>query len=408
MRRYDLDWLRSLAFLLLILYHCGMMYVSWDWHITSQYQSESLKLLMLLVNQWRLPLLFFIAGAALYFALGRLSSPRLLTLRSVRLGVPLVLGILVIVPPQLFFEMRQAGEPTGGYLNFWLAYLTPNHPLFELHRTPLFGQMTWNHLWFLPYLWCYSVVLLLIAPGLKRLLPLLPEGLRFWFWVPWLLLATVYWLLRDDFPTTHALLDDWFNHGISLSVFVLGYVMAAKRRLWRTLRVHCFDFLVAAMFSYALLVAMYSLPGDTGMGAQVEYWGDKCVRALQALNLWLWILALCGLAHRFLSRDSALRRYSTEAVYPWYLLHQTITVCVGFYVSQWQWGPLWEPLAVVSATVIGCALGFELIRRHNGLRWLFGLAPRRAARNSPAAVSPVGHQLAPKTPAIAEVPAAQG
>lgn len=376
MRRYDLDWLRSLAFMLLILYHCGMMYVSWDWHITSQYQSETLKIFMSLVNQWRLPLLFFIAGAALYLALSRLSASRVLSLRSLRLGVPLLLGILVIVPPQLYYEMRQAGEETGSYLQFWLAYVTPYHPLFEAHRTPLFGQMTWNHLWFLPYLWCYSLLVLALAPLMHKLARRLPDNFRFWFWAPWMLLAVIYWLLRDDYPTTHALLDDWFNHGQSFAMFAMGYCLAAKQRVWLQLNRHGYDLLIAGCFSFALLMAINSLPADTGLGANIEYWGDKCVRALQALNLWLWILALCGLAHRFLNIDTPLRRYSTEAVYPWYLLHQTITVWAGFYLSQWQWGPLWEPLALVAATLLGCALGFEIIRRHRALRWLFGLAPK--------------------------------
>ena len=65
-RRYDVDWLRSLAFILLIFYHIGMFYVAdWGWHVKSEYQSQFLKNIMLLVNQWRMPLIFLISGIAL-------------------------------------------------------------------------------------------------------------------------------------------------------------------------------------------------------------------------------------------------------------------------------------------------------------------------------------------------------
>lgn len=385
-RRYDLDWLRSLAFGLLILYHCGMMYVSWDWHITSQYQSETLKYLMLLVNQWRLPLLFFIAGAALKLACERYSGGQLFRLRSARLGIPLLLGILVIVPPQLYFEMRQAGEPTGSYLAFWGAYLTPDHPLFDAHRTPLFGQMTWNHLWFLPYLWCYSVIVLLLAPVLNRVAN--SGGLRLWLWLPWLVLSAANLGLRAHYPTTHALLDDWHNHAVSLSLFIAGFLLAGHTRLWASLARHRWDLLIAAFFCYGMMMALFSLPETTGLGEGVELWGDRFIDCLRAVNLWLWILALCGLAHHFLNHDSRARRYVTEAVYPWYLLHQTITVWAGFYLSQMALGPVWEPVLLVSATGLGCALGFEVIRRFGFSRWLFGLGPGRTSKTHQQSAAP--------------------
>ena len=64
-RRYDLDWLRVLAFGLLILYHTGMFYVAdWGWHVKSVHQSEWLQLPMLLSNQWRMPLIFLVSGLA--------------------------------------------------------------------------------------------------------------------------------------------------------------------------------------------------------------------------------------------------------------------------------------------------------------------------------------------------------
>ena len=102
-RRYDLDWLRVLAFAVLILYHTGMFYVAdWGWHIKSDVTSEVLQYIMRLVNPWRMSLLFLISGAALWFAARKMSARGVLWLRLTRLLPPLILGMWLIVPPQIW------------------------------------------------------------------------------------------------------------------------------------------------------------------------------------------------------------------------------------------------------------------------------------------------------------------
>ena len=66
-RRYDLDWIRICAFGVLVLYHVGMYYVTWDWHVNSPHASHALEPLMLLSSPWRLSLLFLVSGAATAF-----------------------------------------------------------------------------------------------------------------------------------------------------------------------------------------------------------------------------------------------------------------------------------------------------------------------------------------------------
>ncbi|MGH8050651.1 MAG: acyltransferase family protein, partial [Arenimonas sp.] len=110
-RRYDLDWLRILAFGLLIFYHIGMLYVAnWGFHYKSQYLSQPLEGLMLLVNPWRMSLLWIISGISIRFVLQKVSAYRFVTTRSLRLLLPLLFGILVVVPPQLFVEMTGKGD----------------------------------------------------------------------------------------------------------------------------------------------------------------------------------------------------------------------------------------------------------------------------------------------------------
>ncbi|UUZ47935.1 acyltransferase family protein [Massilia sp. B-10] len=104
-RLFFLDWVRIIAFLLLILYHVGMYYVSWDWHVKSPFASDTIEPFMILSSPWRLSLLFLISGVASSFMLAKIGAGKFMRQRSVRLLVPLIFGMFVIVPPQPYFEV---------------------------------------------------------------------------------------------------------------------------------------------------------------------------------------------------------------------------------------------------------------------------------------------------------------
>ena len=144
-RRYDLDWLRIIAFSLLILYHVGMFYVTWGWHVKSVYSSPTVEPLMSAVNPWRLALLFFISGVAIRFATDKAASMKSFAWSRVsRLGLPLLFGIYVWIMPQAFYQVLQSGEFTGSLLEFY-----PDYVAFEQAYSMI--TPTWNHLWYLAY-----------------------------------------------------------------------------------------------------------------------------------------------------------------------------------------------------------------------------------------------------------------
>jgi len=157
-RRLDLDWVRIGAFGLLILYHVGMVYVPWDFHIKSPRIVEALMFPMLITNPWRLTLLFLVSGVATRFMSDKMEPGPLARLRSRRLLPPLMLGVLVIVPPQSFVEVVTKVHYAGGYLDFYTLYITAYHG-FCGHDGKCLIMPTYNHLWFVAYLWVYTVPL---------------------------------------------------------------------------------------------------------------------------------------------------------------------------------------------------------------------------------------------------------
>ena len=110
-----LDALRLLALGVLIAYHVGMYYVTWDWHLKSPFANTGLEPWMRLVNPWRMSLLFLISGAVTAIQLER-GAPEWLGVRLRRLGLPLVAGVLVIVPPQSYWQVvKQMGYFRGRF-----------------------------------------------------------------------------------------------------------------------------------------------------------------------------------------------------------------------------------------------------------------------------------------------------
>ena len=387
-RRYDLDWLRTLAFGLLILYHIGMYYVAdWGWHIKSDSTSTVLQNLMILTNPWRMSLLFFISAMALALAQQRSRRLSLFSLRSNRLLIPLLTGMFIVVVPQVYFEAlaQQLIEP--GFISFWWQYINPNTTLLPEHHSPI-GLLTWNHLWFLPYLWCYSAIVLLAAPLLNTLagrLQLLPG--RIVLLLAMALLICAWYFLRQAYPSSHALLDDWYNHAKYFGVFIAGYLFALQGNWWRSVIVFRRWFLLAAIVCYSLIIAdrnglFDSLPA--GFGESVS--GRLLVGVVLALNHWGWILALLGYAGRYLNRPAnawdkqgKLLHYANNAILPWYMLHQTLIIVFAVWLKALALPVAVEASLLIVLTCVGCWAGYELVKRFWLSRWLFGLKVRLPA-----------------------------
>jgi hypothetical protein len=391
-RRADLDWLRIGAFALLILYHCGMYYVAdWGWHVKNSQTYEWLQDLMKLTNPWRMSLLFLLGGMALAIARPKFSGWTLLRMRSSRLLVPLLFGMFVVVVPQVYFEAlsQQLIEP--GYLQFWWEYSNPNTDLLREHHSPI-GLLTWNHLWFLPYLFCYSLLLLPLHSLLQRLAALTGK-LPLWCYATVLVSLHLWavWTLREQYPSTHALLDDWYNHAKYGLVFVTGYLLVLQKHWWAVLPRGRYGLLATALVGYALVVLdnhdMFDGLDDSAVGLQLLYSG------VSVLNHWAWLGAALAFAAVYLQQPAfdptgKIRRYASAAILPWYVLHQTLTVVFAVALQPLQLHDGVEAVLLISLTVLGCGVGYEIIRRVPLLNWLAGGAPAARLQRTPNAPQP--------------------
>ncbi|MDB5677122.1 acyltransferase [Sphingomonas bacterium] len=379
-RHYGMDWLRIGAFALLILYHIGMVFVPWGFHIKTAQPMDWVEIPMLLTNPWRLTMLFVVSGYAsrALFAKSR-GVGGFLKNRNARLLIPLVFGMAVIVPPQTWVEI--VGKHGYGHGFAWFF----GHDYFRFGT--LFGIVmpTWNHLWFVVYLWVYTLALalLMLVPGSGKLQPVFDKlfGGGRALWAPVLfLMITQYWLFhRDD--DTHDLFGDALAHLQYFPAFLFGFGLAGSRaamsglaRYWK--------------LSAAIAIACYAV-----MAGLMIAWPDfsfptrnvaQIFLIAREIDVWVAIAALIGMAERFWNRDNGWRATLAEATFPFYIIHQTAIVLVEFWIKPFGLGPLAEFLILVPATVVACWAFYLLGREVNWLRPLIGLKRRSVAARAVA------------------------
>lgn len=384
-RHYGMDWLRIAAFALLIFYHIGMYFVWWDWHVKSAEPVGWATLPMLATNSWRLPLLFAVAGFASAAVLGK-TGGRLAFLRSrsARLLIPLVFAMAVIVAPQPWVELMFKHGYTQNFWHFWA------HDYFRFAEIDGIAVPTWQHLWFVAYLWVYTMIV-----GL--LLFLLPSRARDWtaraadraLAGPLILALPIALLILKeamlgDFEETHALVDDWGLHAVYFPVFLFGMLLwragpawAAVRRWWK----------LAAALALAGFAAVagfeLSYPGDTPFPPALEpVW--ELARIAQG---WGAIVALIGIADAFWNREHRTRPMLTEAIFPFYIIHQTIIVLVGWWLLP-AGLPNGAAFAIlVAATVGGCWAFYRAGRAIGPLRPVIGLSWKDRLDTKPIAAA---------------------
>lgn len=390
-RRHDIDALRALAFALVIVYHVAMYYVAdWHWHIKSPHAAEWLQAPMRALNLWRMDLVFLVSGLALGLVRPGQTLAGLVRRRSGRLLLPLAFGMAVVVPYQPYAQGVANGLIAPGFGAFLLRYYVGG-PWPAGAFDGWEAGVTWNHLWYLAYLWVYTVVLALLLPWLEsargQRLRRAFTGLRglALFAVPVLPLALYSVLLWRHFPPTHDLIHDAWLHAVYFTLFLYGYWIGLDAGLWTELVRLRWRLLGTAL---ALLVLFTVL---RGLAVQQGGWPARtAVRVLADLYLWSMLLAILGWAHHRLNRPWPWLRWAQEAVYPWYVLHQTAIIVLAVALARWQLGPVLEPMVLLAGTVLGCWAVTGLVRRSRWARPLFGLPPRGAIPASPVPGSTAG------------------
>lgn len=377
------DWLRVLAVLGVFVIHVGEVFNPWDeWHITNASRSQLVGEVVVLMAPWIMPLFMLLAGVSAWFSLQRRGNTTYLRERVARVLLPLVVGTLLLVPPQVYLERRLRGQFTGSFWRFLPHFFDGIYPR---------GNLSWHHLWFLAHLFLYSVIALPLfrywqreqgRAQLRRIARFCagPGGI-FWLALPLVLERHALWSL---FPERHMLTSDWSNHALLLVAYIYGFILAGEPRLGADIDRQWGRALLVACASTALLVAgtLADLVPDRLPPPYTP--GYLLFWTLYAVGAWAWMVAVLGLGRLLLTRETRVLRYGREIGYGWYLMHQPVIVAVAFVVVQWRVGIPVKLTALVIASAAGTLVGAELLRSIPPLRRVFGLGVVTRATPAPA------------------------
>lgn len=272
--------------------------------------------------------------------------------------------------PQAYYQVRQSGEFTGSMVVFYPGYAALEQSFSTI--TP-----TWNHLWYLAYVLVYILIALAILPWLRDVpksrvwqsLTTRPFVVVFIMIMPFVVNET--WL-SPLYPTTHNLVNDWAHHAHRFMIFLLGFFVAKDARFWHSVN-RVWKFMpILAVAAFLLLLNRQDIENWAR-----QFMSDTLLRLFFSYFMvtyaWSCILTLLGFGQRFFNRESPLLRYLTGAIFCYYVLHQTITVVAGYYLTEHRLGVVVESSLVLAITVAGCVLGYELIRRIPHVGLLFGV-----------------------------------
>jgi len=385
-RLYYIDWLRVLAMFGIFFFHNSRFYDSFsDWHVKNATNNLGATIFVGFASLWIMPLFFLIAGAGTCLAMKTRNAGQYALERTMRLLVPLIFGMLVIVVPQAYYQAIFHGTSLSQY-NFFQIY--------GLYLGTL-PQLQWFHLWFLVDLFVFSIVLIPLfiswKKGDKSVVARLAEVVD----KPWalLLVLIVPIILIDTFVYPAGYWGDRMSNGgwniiTYVWFFVSGYLLFANNRIIETIKKLTWVLLgtasVAGMSAVAFFLDQLANPAPHYGSASFAI-----AQVLQAIGVWGFLLAFLGLTGRFLNFSNKFLSYANEAVLPFYVLHQTVIISIGFYVVQWSMGVGLKYLVISTTSFAVIMLIYELlVRRINVLRFLFGMRIKRRHPSVLATESP--------------------
>ena len=342
-RRYDIDWIRVIAIGLLLLYHVAIGFQSWGiliGFITTRQSWPSLWIPLTMLNVWRIPLLFFVSGMGVYFALRRRSRRQLLLERTKRILLPFLFGMVAIVPVHVYL---------------WQLYND-----FETGYAPGPG-----HLWFLGNLFIYVLILLplfyyLERGGGKKLARLAGELMRSPLGLlPVFALFVLEALILNPLPFERYAMT-WHGFFLGLLAFFFGFffvwtgaVFWNMAMRWRWL----FLFVAAALFALRL-----------------SFFQPMAPNYLVSIESNCWILAIFAFGYKYFNRPGPVLSYLSQAAYPVYIVHMVFLYLGSLLIFPLRLPAPLQFVLLLLFTIAGCFVCYEcVIRRIYFIRPLFGL-----------------------------------
>lgn len=372
-RRYELDWIRVLAILIVFLYHSTRFFNLGEWHVKNINTYVLMEIWIIFSNRWMMPLFFIISGASLFYAIGKSGGwRRFYEDKFLRLMIPVLLASVTHGALQVYLERVTHGHFSGSFFSFLPDYFDGVYSGIGFVGNFAFSGM---HLWYLFFLFLYSLVCYRLFVWLKgsgqeilnRITKLfaIPGLIYIWFSIPLLILKA---LIPQEVLNVGSAGWAWVYH---LLFLISGFMIASSDRLQRTIKNQrwislLLGVVISAVYLYLLFgVSSVLFPGRSG---------DWINTLFTFFSAWTWLFAILGFGMHFLSFDRPILKYTNEGVLPFFIMHQTVLLGIGYFIMTWKiHDALKWVIVFFSSFIVIMALYILIVRKFELFRFLFGL-----------------------------------
>lgn len=369
-RSYELDWLRIIATILIFFFHCARIFNYSDWEIKNKQKDFGLSLFVWYVDFWVIPIFFIIAGMGTFYALGVRKGEVYIKERFNRLMIPLIVGMFTHLSIQVYLTRVNHSEFSGSFIDFYFfhyfngIYMGPSSPgNFEL-----FG----GHMWYLLFLFIYSLITLKLFIYLRKeenIAKLSKLGTFFNKPGALFLLTLPIFIINDISERTLGLpAQGGYQIPTYIIIFIYGFLLVSHEQFKLSIEKHG----IPAFFLAVGLLFLLYFQDWTGL-----YSLEPLSGLLRTLCGWCWVITVLYLGRKFLNFNHKSLKFLNDIVLPFYILHQTIIIIVGFYIIGFDLSTTVKYVIISSisfAIIIGLVL---LIRTNNITRFLFGMRVKK-------------------------------
>jgi peptidoglycan/LPS O-acetylase OafA/YrhL len=377
-RYHEFDWLRAIVIINLIPFHVAwaMTFVPFFSQIDQgSISAMVLKFYVAFVSPLHMFLLFLISGTSTAIALRYRSAKQYILERIKRLFIPLVFFMLVLFPVLGNFwpGVERAKGLTSYFTEFWPSVLKI---VFYDSES---GGPQWAHMWFVAYLFIYSLIMLPVFLYLRKKTDGGPiSGIaslinrKGGILLPALPLILVYFLMAGTWPFfQNNLLTDWGYFTYNFIAFVYGFLIISDERFSAAInKFFKLAFLLGVVFSIIKINMEFNL---VQIIPRTSDFYHLVYSIIFGMNTWFWMVGILGWARKRLRSSSGFLKYSKRSSYPFYIFHLVIIVVLGFYVVRWNTGVILEFLILCILSFL-VTLGLtEVVKTNKITGFLFGI-----------------------------------
>ena len=353
MRKYGVDWLRVFVVFLLFPFHTARVFDKWEINYIKDDPNEFSSWFVAAVGFWFMALMFFLAGFSAFYAINKRTPREYIIERVKRLFIPLVFGLLLIVPVQGYLASLRHEGFHGNYLQFLRVYFFDFHDI-----TGYTGGFTPAHLWFILYLFIISIVMLPLMQKLKKPNDKQQVNRFLWFFI------FIPMTITEAMPGIGG--KNPFYYAL---IFMTGFLVARSNSIIKWIRDMRFALFVSAVILisvYLMLISSFEIPAGISPVTIT-------IALIRNSSVWFIILASLGYADAYLNKTSHLLNYLNQASYPVYLLHQSVMMITAYYIVASKMLPALKYISIMTASIFGTLIIFEILRRFSITRYIIGM-----------------------------------